>query len=133
MLIKSQTKISHKVLYTEISLHSWGFEFWPCLHCDSEHAGVQHSDISSQTGDPSNRQQLSETEGIPRHYVFVWLYHNGEGSSLPALIMVTLACNKHFSFKCVCLSLCIYVDVLFFSGKQAEHVKSECSEEQSSN
>lgn len=107
VLIKSQTKISHKILCTEI-LHAPGVLNFGRVYIAAVKKLVFSTVISgSQTGDPSKRQQLVETEGIPRHYVFFWLHHNGEGSFLPALIIVTLACNKHFSFMCVCICVCV--------------------------
>lgn len=112
MLIKSQAKISHKVLYTEILCTPGVLNFGHVYIATVDVLVFSTVILVPRLGDPSNRQQLAETEGIPRHYVFVWLHHNGEGSSLPALIMVTLACNKHFS----CKSVCVYVDVILFSG-----------------
>lgn len=46
------------------ALHTWGFEFWPSLHCYNEFIGVQYSETSSQTGDPSNKHHVAKTEGI---------------------------------------------------------------------
>lgn len=104
VLITSQTKIFPRSPLHWNPLHSWWFEPGARLPCYSEHSDVQHGDSSSQTEDPSSTQSVAGSKGVPRHYADVWWYGKGEESSLPALIMVELVCNKHLSLSvCVCV------------------------------
>lgn len=54
MLIKSHTKAFHKVLYAEILCTPRVLNFGH-VYIATVSIGVQRSDTSSQTGDPSNR------------------------------------------------------------------------------
>lgn len=101
MLIKSQTKTFHKVLYAEILCTPGVLNFGRVYIATV-------SILVFSTVIPVPRLGILQIGSrIPRHYAYVWLHCSGEGSSLPALIMVKLACNKHFSFKCVCVCMCM--------------------------